>query len=92
MKTYIGDVPDIQLDIGRDVSAASALVIEALKPDGTTIVTWSAELLGTTEIRYVVPAGTLDQPGDWYLQAKVTIDGRTWYGESARLKVYERFK
>lgn len=91
MKTYIGDVgTEIELDCGQDISAASALTIEALKPDGT-IVVWTGTLQGSTGISYIVPSGTLDQAGDWYLQAKVTIGAGTWYGESARLKVYERF-
>ena len=89
-KTYIGDVGTvIELDTGVSLAGASALSIEAAKPDGTT-VSWTATATGTS-VRYTTQAGDLDVSGAWVLQAKATIGSGTWRGESVQLRVYPHF-
>lgn len=91
MKTYIGNVGTVvRLDVGQDITAATLLQIEALKPDDT-VVTWAGTARDTTKVEHIVAAGELNMAGDWYLQVKVWFGSNFWYGESARLKVYERF-
>lgn len=90
-KTYVGDIGTvIVLDCGQDVSTASARTIEVKKPDQTT-VSWTAVAEGTNSIKFTTVSGTLDQPGEWLLQAKVTIGSGVWRGETARLMVYTTF-
>lgn len=90
-KTYVGDTGTvIVLDCGQDISTASARSIEVRKPDKST-VTWSASASGTTAIQFTTLAGTLDMPGTWRLQAKVTLPSGTWRGETAQLEVYNPF-
>lgn len=95
-KTYVGDPLLIELECNRaggstDISSATALSIEARRPDGTT-VTWTGTLYGTTKVRYQADGATLDQPGTWRLQAVVDMgDGDPFRGETALLHVYADF-
>lgn len=90
-KTYVGDTGTaIVLDCGEDISTASALAIEARRPD-SSLVTWSATLDGSNALRYVTQSNSLDMPGGWRLQAIVTLPSGKWRGETARLPVYAAF-
>lgn len=90
-KTYVGDTGTvISLDCGQDVSAATARSIEVRKPDKST-VTWTAAADGATAIKFTTLADSLDMPGTWRLQAKVTLPSGTWRGETAQLEVYNPF-
>lgn len=90
-KTYVGDTGTrLTLECGTDISTASALEIEARKPDGST-VTLTATLSGTEDLYFDTLAGTLDQPGDWLLQAVVTIGSGEWRGETYMLRVYPHY-
>jgi hypothetical protein len=87
-KVYIGDIGTrITLDCGTDISAATALQILVRKPDGST-VTWAAQASGTTALFFDTVAGSLDMPGNWRLQAKVSIGVGTWSGETVNLEVH----
>ena len=90
-KTYTGDTGTvITLDCGQDISTASVRNILVRKPDGTA-ATWTASASGTTAIQFTTLAGTFDMPGQWLLQAQVTVGGGTWRGETAQLMVYAPF-
>ena len=90
-KAYVGDTGTlIVLDCGQDISAATARSIEVRKPDGTT-ATWAAVASGTTAIAFTTLAGSLDMPGRWRLQARVTLPSGQWRGETAPLDVYSPF-
>jgi hypothetical protein len=90
-KVYVGDTGTaIILDCGQNVSAASARAIEVRKPDGTA-TSWAAVASGTDSVRFDTLAGTLDQAGDWQLQAKVTLPTGVWRGETVVLQVYSAF-
>lgn len=90
-KAYVGDTGTvISLDCGQDISAASARSIEVKKPDGTT-TSWTASASGTNAIQFTTLAGTLDMPGRWLLQARVTLPSGQWRGETAQLIVYSPF-
>lgn len=95
-KTYVGDPVLIELECNptggsTDISAATALSIEARRPD-RTIATWPGTLQGTTKVRYQADGDTLDQHGTWRLQAVVDMgDGDPFRGETALLHVYAAF-
>jgi hypothetical protein len=90
-KVYVGDIGTrITLDCGTDVSASSARTIEVRKPDDTT-ASWTATLTGTNSIYFDTVAGSLDQPGRYKLQAKVTIGSNVWRGRTVSLQVYDVF-
>jgi hypothetical protein len=91
-KLYVGDTGTvIALDCGQDVSAATARTIEAQKPNGTT-VTWAAVASGTNAISFTTLADSLDVPGKWKLQAKITLPGGGPYrGRTAAMTVYPFF-
>ncbi len=90
-KVYVGDTGTaIVLDTLQDITAASLAAIEVRKPNGT-LLTWTGAVYETTKVRFVTLAETLDVPGEWAMQAKVTTPGGSWLGEVARLQVYARF-
>lgn len=91
-KIYVGDVGTaIVLDCGSDITAATARTIEAQRPDGTT-VSWVASADGTTRIRFVTIAGSLNASGKWKLQAKVVTPAGTWLGRTVSMTVYKPFE
>lgn len=90
-KVYVGDTgTSIVLNCVEDISAATAWEIEARRPDGSE-VTWTGSASGTTAVQFITQADTLTQAGVWRLQAKVTTPAGVWRGNTATLKVYERF-
>ena len=91
-KTYINDIGTaIVLDTGQSLAGAVSVGIEARKPNGSTEVSWSGAVVESTKVQFVTLAGTLDQAGEWLLQAKVVLASGTWLGETARLTVYRPF-
>jgi hypothetical protein len=90
-KVYVGDVgTQIVLDCGAVVTSSTARSIEARKPDGTT-VSWDAAVEGANSIKVTTSSGTLNVPGTWRLQAKVTMPSGIWLGETVTLQVHPRF-
>lgn len=91
-KSYVGDTGTvITLDCGTDVSSATVRSIEVRKPDGST-TSWAASASGANSVAFTTLAGTLDQAGEWWLQAKVTLPTGVWRGESVALDVAEVFE
>jgi hypothetical protein len=91
-KIYIGDTGTlIVLDCGQNISAATVRTIEVRKPNGTA-VQWAAVASGTDSLAYTSLAGTFDQPGEWQLQARVTLPTGQWRGATVSLQVYAQFK
>lgn len=89
-EAYLGDDGTaIVLNCGEDISDGTAFSIEALKPDGSTAVSWSASLNGIDSVRTV--AAVLDVVGRWRLQAKVTTPDGEWRGKTATLTVLALF-
>lgn len=90
-KTYVGDTGTVVLlDTGTSLSAATAVTIEARKPNGA-LVSWTGTVSETTKIRFVSLLTTFDQPGAWILQAKAVMPTGTWLGESVSLQVHRAF-
>jgi hypothetical protein len=77
---------------------ATALVILAQKPDGTT-VTWIASpgsvMFPDTKpvtsgfMHYVILSGDLDQSGKWEFQGRVTLPSGTWHSDRHAVVVHE---
>ena len=90
-KVYTGDTGTvIVLDCGQDISAATGRTIEVRKPSGAT-ASWSAVAEGTTGIKFTTMADSLDQSGDWRLQARVVTLSGAWRGEAVTLTVHPNF-
>jgi hypothetical protein len=82
----------ISVPVGVSTSGASVTTLEVTKPD-CTIVTWLADKKDDTTLSYVTAVGDLDQAGNYLIQAIVGWgETDTHRGETAKLKVYEKFK
>lgn len=81
----------IELDVGEDISDATTKQIKAKKSTGAT-VTWTATLVGTSVLRYVVQNGDLSVSGVWSLQARVVTPDGTWLGETVKMRVYAAYE
>jgi hypothetical protein len=88
---YVGDTGTVLvLDCGQDISTATALSIEARKPNGDT-VSWGGTLEGTSAVRFDTLADSLDAPGKWKLQSLVTTPAGVWRGKTVLLTVLAKF-
>ncbi len=91
-KVYVGDTGTvIQLDTGQNLTTATAVSIEASKPNGA-VVSWAGVVVSATKVEFVTGPTTLDISGKWVLQAKVVLPSGTWRGESANMTVYPVFQ
>jgi hypothetical protein len=90
-KIYVNQALQVTLDCKASLEGATALAIAVALPDGSTL-TWSPATPSGTTITYAVPENVFGQAGDWRLQALVTLGGVTTPGETAVLRVYERFR
>lgn len=87
-KTYVGDIgTEILLDTQVDISTATSVSILARKPDGTK-TTWSAQVSGGTNVRYVTQNNDLDVEGVWNLQAHVVSPTWSGHSEAVEFSVY----
>ena len=90
-KVYVGDTGTaIVLDTLQDISTASLAAIEVRKPNGV-LLTWTGAVYETTKVRFITLSDTLDLPGEWAMQAKVTMPSGSWLGEVALMRVYLPF-
>ena len=92
-KVYTGTVGLlIELETGKDdLANATATKILVEKPDGST-AEWPATVTGTT-LQYTTQPGDLDVIGLYKLQSYAEFpDGSKYYGETAKLPVFEHFE
>jgi len=92
-KVYTGTVGLlIELETEKDdLGNATVTKILVQKPDGSA-VSWDATVSGTT-LQYTTQPGDLDTPGLYRVQAYAEYpDGSKYYGETAKLPVFEHFE
>ncbi|GAG54861.1 unnamed protein product [marine sediment metagenome] len=87
-RIYIGDIPEIELDLIEDISSATVKKIKYKKPDGT-IGEWAGTLVGTTKLKYQTITNDIDQSGNWQLQAYVEMSVWKGHGETTYFQVNE---
>jgi len=87
-KVYVGDVGLVLLlDCDEDLTSATDLAVNVLKPDGSK-VTWVPTVYATTKLRYIIAQGDLDQVGEYRLQPSLTLpNGWSGLAETAVLQV-----
>lgn len=91
VQVYQGDVGVVlKLDTLLDISTGSIFKIKVLRPDGVRKV-WTGSLFGTTTVAYVLQAGDLPIPGEYKIQAFVTMPGFTGHGNTVALNVLPLF-
>lgn len=89
-KNDIGTV--ISLNTGQVITGATSLSIEVKKPSGAT-ASWSSSIGSDTKsVEYTVAPGVLDESGVYTLQAKLTLGGGTWRGNSVQVNILENFQ
>ena len=76
----------IYLDTNVTLTTATTKEILYQKPDGTT-GEWTGTIYDTTQIKYDVQDGDIDQAGEWKFQSYFVLDGKKGYGE----KTYYEF-
>lgn len=77
----------IVLDTGVDLSETTSVEIIARDPSGTRTVLTGA-VVETTKIRHVKTAATLDEVGDWVLEAHAVWGDSDLSGDPVVLEVY----
>lgn len=89
-KLDIGTI--ISLNAGAVITGAIPVSIEVKKPSGA-VASWSGAIgADTRSVEHVIASGDFNESGDFILQAKVTLNGGTFYGKSVVYKIKEVFK
>lgn len=78
-------------DCGREITGATGITIDILKPDGTTAV-WVATAYSTTEVSHTTVAGDIDLPGRYRGQVHLTYGTWTGDGESFEFTIYDKYQ
>jgi len=89
-KVYLDAVGTIiRLNMGTDVSAATVVLFNAYKPDGTEDE-WTAAVDGEDEeaLIYTTVADDLDQVGEYLIQPALTFAAAELLGDTVRLVVH----
>ena len=81
---------DIRLYTGIDISSGTSPQVIYEKPDGTTGY-WSGTITDTYYVTTTLTDSSLDQAGNWKLQAKVTMGTVTAYGETINLRIHDLY-
>ena len=91
-RVYVGEVGKIiDIDMGVDISLASAYELRVRKPDGSEVIWAPAILSGGQILEYVTETGDLDIAGDWIIQPWLEIGIWIGYGDPVNLTVYSIF-
>lgn len=91
-KIYIDEVGlTILLDAGQDITGATDVTIEVLKPSGAT-ASWSAEVYDSQYVKYLTVEGDLDEAGTYKLQCELTLGDWTGRGNTTTMRVYDDFR
>lgn len=92
-KIYKSDIGTIiSLNTGATITGATGISIEVKKPSGAT-ASWAAVVgMDTVSVEHTIATNDLDEAGDYIIQAKLTLGGGTWRGESVKLEVRDIFK
>lgn len=79
----------LDYDFGVDISTATYLAFEYVKPDATEAA-FTAVLDGTTGITYPLAPGDFPDLGEYRVQPVVQVAGRLAYGDPFRVTVVPR--
>ena len=101
-KHYVNETgSDFLLDTGVLIGTATEYYIKYKNAAGVE-GSWSASLYssysslavatGTYYLKRTLVYGDLNIPGDWKFQAYVAAMDGTWYGELAKITIYDEFQ
>lgn len=71
----------------KDISSATLVEYNVRKPDGTTVVTWTASFVtdgADGRINYTTQSGDIDQAGVYLLEVHVVGSGFNWRTSTKR--------
>jgi hypothetical protein len=100
-KVYVGDLgTEILVDTCQNITAATVVRLDVLKPGATTPVTWVGTVANTTQIRHVLATTDVGDitkydasvPGTYRVQPYVVLPGGIWRGATATFIVYAAFE
>ena len=89
-KVYLDAVGTvIRLNMGTDISAATAVTFEVYKPDGT-VDSWTAAVDGADDeaLIYTTADDDLDQVGEYLIQPELTFAAALLLGDTVRMVVH----
>lgn len=105
IKHYVGEAgTDLILDTGVLIGSASAQHIKYQKPSGSGVTTGTftaslyssysqlAVAIGTYLVKHTLVTTDFDTPGEWRFQAYVASVSGTWYGEMAKMTIYDLYQ
>jgi hypothetical protein len=102
-KHYVNEIgTDFIIDCGVDLTNTTVQQIWYRKPDNSTIGSWSGSLYnsysllakatGTYFVKYTLASGNLDTAGEWRFQAYIANSTGTWWGETVKEVICDKFE
>ena len=101
-KHYVGEVgTELILDTGILIGSATSYYVKYLNPSGiegsfaaSLYDSYSqlAQLTGTYLLKYSLVTGDFSIPGEWKFQAFIGTALGTWFGETAKLNLFDEFQ
>jgi hypothetical protein len=92
-KVIIGDVGTlVEIDMQDNITGATSISFEVLKPDGSEVVWTPIVINGLTFLRYTVQSGDWDQEGEFKIHPKLTLGGFTGRGNPVTIEVYRKWE
>ena len=90
-KHYLNEIgTEIIINCGSDVSTASKVEIRVLKPNGEAV--WIPDKIEKEKVSYITKQGDLDASGFYYIQVYVEQDNWKGLGETATLRIYDKWE
>lgn len=93
-KAYVGDIGTaIEIDVQENISTATNLKFNVLKPDDT-VVQWTPTLLGDNRtLRYITTlAADFSVPGVYKIQVGLTLGSWSGKCDTVSFEVYAAYK
>jgi hypothetical protein len=77
-----------------DISNATARTLVFKKPDGTILNATATFYTDGTDgiIQYIAASGDVNQSGEWFIQADISISGSVFHSDIQRFTVYRNLE
>jgi len=90
-KHYLNEIgTEIIINCGSDVSTASKVEIRVLKPNGEAV--WIPDKIEKEIVTYTTKQDDFDVAGLYYIQVYVELDSWKGLGETATLRIYNKWE
>jgi len=86
------DSVGIPIYVETETTITGATTTDLYIKTPTQRLTWSGAVSGTTQILYTTSSGNLNEATKYYVQPKVILSGKTYFGATDSFQIYDHFE